>query len=568
MPACAWRAVRSFTFDMKKNDIVTLTVEAINNLGAGVAHLSSEGEDNGMVVFVQGAVTGDVVEAKLIKVNKSYLVARVERLITPSPLRADGDVCPAAGCGGCIYRLVSYSHELALKCEQVKAAFQKAGLSEVLVGEVVATGVTQGYRNKAQYPVQNGKNGMQAGFFAASSHRIVPVECCALQPPVFSDLTAHICAFCNENGIRAYEEETGRGLLRHIYLRRGSVSGEIMVCLVVNGERLPGEEALAASIAARFPDVKSILLNVNRRNTNVVLGKDYRLLWGRDSIEDTLSGRVLRISAAAFYQVNHDACERLYAIAREKAELTPEGTLLDLYCGIGTVGLSMADATNRLIGVEIVPEAVECAKENATRNGLANARFFCGDASDADRFLSAAEGDGPLDPDTTVILDPPRKGSTPALLEALARRNFSRIVYISCNPDTLARDCAYLKQLGYCIGEVTPVDMFPRTGHVETVVLLSKGEIDSKKIRVEFSMEGMDMSGFQKDATYGQIKECVLEQTGLKVSSLYIAQVKQKHGIIERENYNKPKSDNARQPQCSPEKEKAITDALKYFGMI
>ena len=460
---------------MRKNEIVTLAIEEINNLGCGVGHLTAPDGGRGQVVFVRDAVTGDRLEARVIKVNKSYLVARIERILAPSPLRCEAD-CRAAGCGGCVYRHVKYEHELELKRAYVQNAFRKVGLPEVEVEPVRHTGELVGYRNKAQYPVRNGKNGMDAGFFATGTHRIVPADDCKLQPPVFGELTAFVCKFADRYGIRAYEEENGKGLLRHIYLRQGAVTGEVMVCLVLNGESMPAEKAFATELTARFPQVKSVLLNVNQENTNVVLGERYRLLCGREWIEDELCGLRFRISAGAFYQVNHNACELLYGIAKEKAELTGKETLLDLYCGIGTIGLSMADRAKEVIGIEIVDEAVKCAAENAARNGIAHASFYCGDASDARKLLANAERErGMLDPEnTTVVFDPPRKGSTPELIGYIAERKFPRVVYVSCNPDTLARDCAEFRRLGYQIGDVTPVDLFPRTGHVESVVCLTR----------------------------------------------------------------------------------------------
>ena len=460
---------------MRKNEIVHLVIEEINNLGCGVAHLSGEGGARGQVVFVRDAVTGDELDARIIKVNKNYLVARIERLIVPSPLRCEAD-CPAVGCGGCVYRHVKYEHELELKRAYVQSAFRKAGLADVTVESVRHTGELCFYRNKAQYPVRNGKNGMEAGFFATGTHRIVPADGCRLQPAVFGELTAYICRFCDEYRINAYEEESGKGLLRHIYLRYGAVTREVMVCLVLNGEKMPHERELATGLLAEFSDVKSVLVNVNKENTNVVLGERYRLLGGREWIEDELCGLRFRISAGAFYQVNHNACELLYGIAKERASLTGKETLLDLYCGIGTIGLSMADVAGEVIGIEIVDEAVKCATENAERNGIARASFYCGDASDAKKLLATAEAArGVLDPENTVVVfDPPRKGSTPELIGYIAERGFPKVVYVSCNPDTLARDCVEFQRLGYAIGTVTPVDMFPRTGHVESVVCLTR----------------------------------------------------------------------------------------------
>ena len=459
---------------MQKNDILRVRIEEINNLGFGVAHAEEKNGARGKVIFVRDAVTDDLLDARIIKVNKSYLIAKIERMIEPSLLRATEDVCTAAGCGGCVYQHIKYEHEAALKRDYVENAFRKAGLSDVRVGELRHTDELTRYRNKAQYPVANGKAGMLAGFYATGTHRIVPMSDCALQPEVFGKIVSYICAFCDRNGIRAYEEENGRGELRHIYLRTGAETGEVMVCLVVNGTHLKNENTLARELMEHFPSVKSVMLNVNRENTNVVLGDDYRTIGGRNYIEDVLCGLTFRISAGAFYQVNHNACELLYGIARERAELTGTETVLDLYCGIGTIGLSMAKDAQKVIGIEIVEEAVIRAAENAARNNITNAYFYCGDASNAEKLLERAEAAHGDVSGATVIMDPPRKGSTPELITYLAKRNFARIVYVSCNPDTLARDCVLFKELGYEIGEVTPVDMFPRTGHVESVVCLTR----------------------------------------------------------------------------------------------
>ena len=459
---------------MQKNDILRVRIEEINNLGFGVAHAEEKNGVRGKVMFVRDAVTGDLLDARIIKVNKSYLIAKIEKMIESSALRATEGVCTAAGCGGCVYQHITYEHEATLKRDYVENAFRKAGLSDVRVGELRHTGELTRYRNKAQYPVANTKLGMQAGFFATGTHRIVPANDCALQPAIFGEIVAFVCDFCNQNGIRAYEEESGKGDLRHIYLRTGAETGEVMVCLVVNGTHLKNEDALAKDLMARFDCVKSVMLNVNRENTNVVLGDSYRCIGGKDSIEDILCGLRFRISAGAFYQVNHNACELLYGIARERANLTGGETVLDLYCGIGTIGLSMAQSAKKVIGIEIVEEAVARAAENAERNNIENAYFYCGDASDAEKLLERAEAAHGDISGATVIMDPPRKGSTPELIHYLAKRNFERIVYVSCNPDTLARDCVLFRELGYEIGEVTPVDMFPRTGHVESVVALTR----------------------------------------------------------------------------------------------
>ena len=456
------------TADIRKNQPIELDITEINNLGAGVGHLP-----DGRVVFVRGALTGERVRATVIKVASSYLVARLDAVLSPSPYRLPTDApdCGASeNCGGCIYRHITYEHELALKQNYVKNAFRKVGLSDVTVESVKATGVCCGYRNKAQYPV--GKTGGKtvAGFYATKSHNILPADGCLLQPPVFSDIVKEICAFCDEKNILTYDEQSGKGLLRHIYLRMGAVTGQIMVCLVINGDGLPYAKELCERLTLDYPDVASILLSHNVKNTNVVLGDRYTTLFGTPYIEDVLCGLRFRIAPDAFYQVNHDGAELLYGIGADKAALQGNETILDLYCGIGTIGMSMAAHARRLVGVEIVPAAVECATQNAKANGLTNAEFYCADAGDPDTLLSCL---GNTTPDL-VILDPPRKGSTNELIDALAARGIRRVVYISCDADTLARDCVRFRENGYEIGAVTPVDMFPRTGHVENVVYLTK----------------------------------------------------------------------------------------------
>ncbi len=463
---------------MQKNELIRIRITDVNNLGCGVGHLEDAAQDTGKTVFVRGGVTGDELEAKVIKVTGSYLVARPERIIKPSPYRTEEDLCTAAmGCGGCAYRHITYEHELELKRRYVENAFKKMRLNDVTVEPVRHTESITEYRNKAQYPVQKGKDGkLQAGFYANSSHRIVPADNCRLQPAVFGEIVEFLCALGDRHGVSAYDEVTGKGLLRHIYLRIGVRTGEIMVCLVLTKDKLPGESEWIREICARFPQVRSLMINVNSENTNVVLGERYRLLWGEEWIEDILCGLRFRITPQSFYQVNHDACELLYGLAKERANLTGEELLLDLYCGIGSIGLSMAKEAGEVLGMEIVERAARSATENAERNGITNASFFCGDASDPQGLLKrAAEEKGSLSR-AVVVIDPPRKGTTPELIRGIAEHGVPRVVYVSCNPDTLARDCAVFAELGYEIGIVTPVDLFPRTGHVETIVCLTRRE--------------------------------------------------------------------------------------------
>ncbi len=461
---------------MQKNELIRVRITDVNNLGCGVGRLENAGAQTGLTVFVRGGVTGDEIEASVIKVTKSYLVARPVRVLKASEHRVEQDLCAAAmSCGGCAYRNLSYAHELELKRGYVQNAFRKAGLPNVTVEPVQSTGDIMGYRNKAQYPVGRSKDGkITAGFYANSSHRIAETDCCALQPPVFGEIVTFLCEFFNRHGVSVYDETTGRGLLRHFYLRVGAKTGEIMVCPVINGKGLPNEDDLVRELTARFPKVVSLLLNINTESTNVVLGDTYRLLWGKGYVEDELCGLRFRIPPEAFYQVNHDACELLYGLAKERASLTGKELLLDLYCGIGSIGLSMADRAGEVLGMEIVEGAARQGDENARRNGITNASFFCGDAGDPQGLLKrAAKARGDLS-EAVVILDPPRKGTTADLIEGLAAHRVPRVVYVSCNPDTLARDCVIFEKCRYEIGAVTPVDLFPRTGHVESVVCLTR----------------------------------------------------------------------------------------------
>ena len=547
---------------LQKNQLLTLRIERLSSDGSGVAH-SPEGE----AVFVPGTAPGDEAQVRIVKDCGRYAFGILDKLLTPSPDRIPVDCAVAGPCGGCSLRHMDYAAELRSKQESVADAFRRIGGLDVPVLDALPSPEVDRYRNKVQFPVGRDKNGAPCiGFYAGRTHRIVPCPDCKLQPCVLNDIGNALCSFFAAHGIQPYDEESGKGLVRHIFLRRGTHSGQIMVCLVCTRPKFPHSEELVAALREQFSDIASVLINVNAKKTNVILGEETVSLYGPGYIEDTLCGVPVRLGPLSFYQVNTLAAERLYGIAAEYAQLEPSDVLLDLYCGMGTIGLSMADRCRELIGVEIVPEAIDSAKANAARMGdavAAKSRFFCADAGQAAARL-AAEG---LRPDV-IMLDPPRKGCDETTLSAVVQMSPRRVVYVSCNPSTAARDAAWLEEHGYHAEKVQPVDLFPRTRHCECVIALSKGEIDSKKVRVEFSLEGMDTSGLQKGATYPEIKARVLEQTGLKVSSLYISQVKQKCGLEVRENHHKAKSENTKQPQCPKEKEDAIVEALKHFQMI
>ena len=450
---------------LKKNDVITLEITDITNLGFGV------GRVDGLVVFVSGALPVDTVEVKIIKPGSSYAVGRVEKFIKRSTLRVD-DRCDISACSACAYKCLSYEHELTIKKGDVAEAFRKAGLPEVEIRDVTGSPSTAHYRNKAQYPIARDKNGEYViGFFAPKSHRVTEARKCPLAPAVFGEILDTAAAFFKKYDLSVYDEESGEGLLRHLYLRRGEVSGEILLTIVINGKKLPHSEELVKTLTEKFPEIVGILINQNEKSTNVILGERYETLFGRDYIFDTLGGVSLKITAPSFYQVNRDAADLLYAKAKELAAPTKGDTLLDLYCGAGSIGLSMAKEAGEVIGIEIVDSAVKCANFNAENNGIFNAKFYTGDAVDSEKLLLNAEKQRgeKITPDI-IILDPPRGGTTEELIKYISKLNPKKVVYISCNPQTLARDVVVFKQLGYTTKEVFPFDLFPATGHVESVV--------------------------------------------------------------------------------------------------
>ena len=540
-----------------KNQIYEATVTDYTAEGQGIAHVE------GCAVFLPNAVAGERVRLRIEHPRKTWAAGKIVEILEKSPHRVNRE-CPVAKlCGGCDFWHMDYEEETRLKAERVKTCLNRLGGENLTEVPILAAPTCYGYRNKAQYPVSSKKGRAYAGFFRAGTHDVVENQRCLILPEQTDNVKDTVMDYVNQYRVPAYDETTHTGLLRHIYVRRGAVSGQILVCLVCNGEKLPKVDALIARLE-KIPGFTTLVLSVNTKKGNAVLGDKFITLCGPGYIEDTLCGLNFRLSPRSFYQVNHHQAQRLYEAAISQAEITKNDTVLDLYCGVGTITLAMAGAAGKVIGVEVIPQAVEDARDNAKRNGIENAEFFCGDAGAAALEL---EKNG-VKPDV-VVVDPPRKGLNADTIEALHRMAPRRIVYVSCDPATLARDVALLKDRGYTLASATAADLFPRCSHVETVVLLSKGEIDSKNIRVEFSLEDMDMSEFQDGATYPQIKAYVLEHTGLKVSSLYISQVKRKCGLEVGKNYNLPKSEDARQaPTCPPEKENAIREALQYFGMI
>ena len=546
---------------LQKNQLLNLQIERLSNDGSGVAH-----SEDGEAVFIPGTAPGDTARVRIVKDCGRYAFGILDELLTPSPDRIPVD-CPAAGpCGGCSLRHLRYEAELSAKQDNVTDAFRRIGGLEVPILPALASPEVDRYRNKVQFPVGRDKAGKPCiGFYAGRTHRIVPCPDCKLQPSLLNAIGNTLCAFFDAHRIQPYDEQSGKGLVRHIFLRRGAHSGQIMVCLVCTRPKIPHSDELVRQLCAQFPEITTILLNVNAKDTNVILGHETLSLYGPGFIEDTLQGVPVRLGPLSFYQVNTLAAEQLYRIAADYAQLTPNDLLLDLYCGMGTIGLSMVDSCRELIGVEIVPEAIDSAKANAARMGdavAAKSRFFCADAGQAATQL-AAEG---LHPDV-IILDPPRKGCDEATLSAVVKMSPRRVVYVSCNPSTAARDAKWLTAHGYHAEKVQPVDLFPRTKHVEAVLLLTKLNVE-RHIEVDVSMEELDVTAAESKATYNEIRDYIWEHHQLKVSNLYITQVKQKYGIIERENYHKAKNENAKQPKCPKEKEDAIVEALRHFQMI
>ena len=537
---------------LEKNRIYRAHIDGYSSEGLGIARI------DGQVVFVHGAVRGEICDVLVMKVLKNAAFGKIAALAEPSPARRVPD-CPYYGrCGGCDFRHMSYEEELWAKRTRVQDALTRIGGAEVTVEEILGAEQPLHYRNKSIYPISPAG---EVGFYRARSHQVVNVEHCLIQKPEADALAQALRDYIARFRVAPYNEATGRGLLRHLYVRT-SCAGESLVCLLVNGQRLPHEEELVAMLRAAAPKTCGVVLGENTRRGNAILGDRYRTLWGRDYLTDTLCGLELRLSVPSFYQVNHDQAQRLYEKALEYAGLTGRELAVDLYCGAGTITQVLARRARHVIGGEIVPEAIRDARVSARRNGVENVEFLGGDAADVAAELALRQ----LRPDV-ICVDPPRKGLAPEVIASIAAMAPRRVVYVSCDPGTLGRDVKRFAEMGYLARRAVAVDLFPRTRHVETVCLLSK--LQSKEhIEIEVKMDELDLTSAESKATYEEIREYVFEHTGLKVSHLYIAQVKQKYGIIERENYNKPKSENARQPQCPPEKEKAITEALRHFGMI
>lgn len=544
--------------EFRKNDLVTLEIEDCGIDGEGI------GKADGFTVFVKDAVIGDTVTAKIIKAKKNYGYGRLMEVLKPSPYRVEPKCEFARQCGGCQLQALSYDQQLVFKTNKVKGHLERiGGFTDIPMEPIIGMDELFHYRNKAQFPVGRNKEGkIVTGFYAGRTHNIIENRDCALGVAENKEVLDRVIAHMEKYGIEPYNEATGKGLVRHVLIRYGYFTKEVMVCLILNGNKIPKEEQLVKSLC-EIPGMTSITINVNKKHSNVILGEEIRLLWGQEYITDRIGDISYQISPLSFYQVNPMQTQKLYAKALEYADLHGEETVWDLYCGIGTISLFLAQKAKFVRGVEIVPAAIENAKENAKLNGLENTEFFVGKAEEV---LPREYKKNGVYADV-IVVDPPRKGCDETLLETMIEMNPERIVYVSCDSATLARDLKYLCERGYELRKVCPVDQFGMTVHVETVCLLSKLNV-KHHIEVEITMDELDLTAAESKATYDEIKAYVLEKFGFKVSQLYIAQIKRKCGIIERKNYNQSKKEDAKVPKCPPEKEAAIMDALKHFQMI
>ena len=557
--------------EFRKNDLVTLEIEDCGIDGEGI------GKADGFTVFVKDAVIGDTVTAKIIKAKKNYGYGRLMEVLKPSPYRVEPKCEFARQCGGCQLQALSYDQQLVFKTNKVKGHLERiGGFTDIPMEPIIGMDELFHYRNKAQFPVGRNKEGkIVTGFYAGRTHNIIENRDCALGVAENKEVLDRVIAHMEKYGIEPYNEATGKGLVRHILIRYGYFTKEVMVCLILNGNKIPKEELLVKSLC-EIPGMTSITINVNKKHSNVILGEEIRLLWGQEYITDRIGDISYQISPLSFYQVNPMQTQKLYAKALEYADLHGEETVWDLYCGIGTISLFLAQKAKFVRGVEIVPAAIENAKENAKLNGLENTEFFVGKAEEV---LPREYKKNGVYADV-IVVDPPRKGCDETLLETMIEMNPERIVYVSCDSATLARDLKYLCERGYELRKVCPVDQFGMTVHVETVVLLSHKKPDGHiNVKVEFGEgEGkVPLDNIAKRAetykpkervTYKMIKEYIEAKYGFKVHTAYIAEVKRDLGLP---MYDAPNAvEELKQPRKHPtaEKVEAIKDALKHFEVI
>ena len=557
--------------EFRKNDLVTLEIEDCGIDGEGI------GKADGFTVFVKDAVIGDTVTAKIIKAKKNYGYGRLMEVLKPSPYRVEPKCEFARQCGGCQLQALSYDQQLVFKTNKVKGHLERiGGFTDIPMEPIIGMDELFHYRNKAQFPVGRNKEGkIVTGFYAGRTHNIIENRDCALGVAENKEVLDRVIAHMEKYGIEPYNEATGKGLVRHVLIRYGYFTKEVMVCLILNGNKIPKEELLVKSLC-EIPGMTSITINVNKKHSNVILGEEIRLLWGQEYITDRIGDISYRISPLSFYQVNPMQTQKLYAKALEYADLHGQETVWDLYCGIGTISLFLAQKAKFVRGVEIVPAAIENAKENAKLNGLENTEFFVGKAEEV---LPREYKKNGVYADVIVVA-PPRKGCDETLLETMIEMNPERIVYVSCDSATLARDLKYLCERGYELRKVCPVDQFGMTVHVETVVLLSHKKPDGHiNVKVEFGEgEGkVPLDNIAKRAeeykpkervTYKMIKEYIEAKYGFKVHTAYIAEVKRDLGLP---MYDAPNAvEELKQPRKHPtaEKVEAIKDALKHFEVI
>ena len=561
---------------MQKNELVKVKIEDIGVGGEGI------GKVDGYTLFIKDTSIGDVVEAKVMKAKKNYGYARLMNVLTPSEDRVEKVVCPMARkCGGCQIQEMKYPAQLAFKESKVRGNLERIGevpgeLLDQIMHPVVGMD-EEGmqpfrYRNKAQFPIGTDKDGrVTAGFYAGRTHSIIGNTDCVLGVEVNEEILNCILDFMEEFEIPAYDEVKHKGLVRHVLLRYGFKTDEIMVCLVINGKTIPHCHDLVGRLR-QIPGMTSITLSSNTAKTNVIMGDTIRLLWGQEFITDYIGEIKYQISPLSFYQVNPVQTEKLYGLALDYAGLTGNETVWDLYCGIGTISLFLAKKAKQVYGVEIIPQAIDDAKNNAKINNITNAEFYVGKAEEVlPEYYKEYEKthNGEKAHADVIVVDPPRKGCEESLLQTIVNMQPEKVVYVSCDSATLARDVKFLRAKGYELKDVTPVDQFPHTYHVETVCLLSKLHEAKHYVNVRLDMDEMDLTAAERKATYEEIKKYVAEYyDGMKVSNLYIAQVKRKCGLELAENFNLPKSEDSRQPQCTKEKEDAIMEALKAFQMV
>ena len=557
--------------EYRKNDIVTLKIEDCGIDGEGI------GKADGFTVFVKDAVIGDTVRAKIMKAKKNYGYGRLEEIITPSPDRVEPKCQFARQCGGCQLQALSYEKQLEFKTSKVRGHLERiGGFTDIPMEKILGMEQPFHYRNKAQFPVGKSKDGrIITGFYAGRTHSIIENRDCALGVTQNKEVLDRVIAHMEKFNIQPYDENTGKGLVRHVLIRYGFFTDEMMVCLIINGEKLPGEEALVKSLC-QIPETVSVMVNVNKKRNNVILGEKVRLLWGQPYITDKIGEISYQISPLSFFQVNPYQTGRLYGKALEYAQLSGNETVWDLYCGIGTISLFLAQQAKMVRGVEIIPAAIENAKENARLNGFDNTEFFVGKAEEVlpEQFARTGERAD------VIVVDPPRKGCDETLLSTIIEMQPDRVVYVSCDSATLARDLKYLCERGYELKKVCPVDMFPNTVSVETVVLLSHKKPDGHiNVKVEFGEgEGkVPLDNIAKRAesykpkervTYKMIKEYIEAKYGFKVHTAYIAEVKRDLGLP---MYDAPNAvEELKQPRKHPtvEKVEAIKDALKHFEVI